>query len=76
MIYAFLNQKGGVGKTILSIHLAAELTKRGSRVLLIDSDPQSSAMSWSSAREEPSFSVVGMPKPTLHKEIMALAADI
>jgi chromosome partitioning protein len=76
MIYGFLNQKGGVGKTILSIHLAAELTKRGSRVLLIDSDLQGSAMSWSSAREEPSFSVVGMPKPTLHKEIMALAADI
>lgn len=35
MIYAFLNQKGGVGKTTLSIHTAAELSRRGRRVLLI-----------------------------------------
>lgn len=75
MIYAFLNQKGGVGKTTLAIHLAAELSRRGSRVLLIDADPQGSAMAWSGAREEPAFSVIGMPKVTLHKEVMAIAAD-
>ena len=75
MIYSVLNQKGGVGKTTLSIHLAAELSRRNRRVLLIDADPQGSSLAWSNFREEPGFTVVGMPKPTLHKEITSLAKD-
>ena len=70
MIYAFLSQKGGVGKTTLSIHLADALARRGSRVLLIDADPQQSAMKWSTFRAgENKFSVIAMAKPTLHKEL-------
>ncbi|WP_231756454.1 ParA family partition ATPase [Lignipirellula cremea] len=74
MIYAFLNQKGGVGKTTLSIHTAAELTRRKRRVLLIDADPQGSALAWSNCRETPDFTVVGMAKSSLHKEIQQLAS--
>tara|TARA_R110002049_G_scaffold46487_1_gene135216 strand:+ start:180707 stop:181327 length:621 start_codon:yes stop_codon:yes gene_type:complete len=75
MIYAFLSQKGGVGKTTLSIHTADELSRRRRRVLLVDADPQGSALSWSNGREKATFSVIGMPKATLHKEIESIAAD-
>jgi chromosome partitioning protein len=70
MIIGVLNQKGGVGKTTLSIGIAAELARQGTRVLLIDADPQGSSLDWAAAREGAAlFSIVGLPRATIHKEI-------
>ena len=70
MIIGVLNQKGGVGKTTLSVNIAAALAHSGARVLLIDADPQGSSLDWSAAREgDPIFSVVGLPRASVHKEI-------
>ena len=41
--YVFANQKGGVGRTTITLGVAAAMAERRARVLLIDLDPQASA---------------------------------
>ena len=52
MIYAFCGQKGGIGKSAAAICVAAEAFARGKRTLLVDADPQGTALTWSSVAAE------------------------
>ncbi|QKT04217.1 AAA family ATPase [Ectothiorhodospiraceae bacterium 2226] len=50
-VIAVVNQKGGTGKTTLSMNLAAGLSRRG-RTLVVDADPQGSATQWARLSSE------------------------
>jgi chromosome partitioning protein len=70
-VVAVANQKGGCGKTTISMNLAGCLARAGYKVLLVDADPQASAIQWRNNREESAlpFHVQSFPFPTLHKEL-------
>ncbi len=52
MIIAIAGQKGGSGKSTLAIHLAAEWSHAGHRVLIVDADPQGTSLTWSEVADE------------------------
>jgi chromosome partitioning protein len=69
MIISFLQQKGGAGKSMLSINVACALKELGKSVLLIDADPQATARTWHSQNDGTKLEVIGLDRPTIEKDL-------
>ena len=79
-VIAVVNQKGGAGKTTLTMQLAGSIAKRGMKVLVVDTDPQGTATRWaSSAPEDTPFpaAVIGLSAAggKVHREIIKFKDD-
>ena len=59
-ILSIFNNKGGVGKTTSAVNLAAELGRKGNRVLIIDLDPQCNATGYIGGHYPPSEGSYGL----------------
>lgn len=73
-IISVVNQKGGSGKTTVSMQLAGSLSQRSFKVLVVDADPQGTATRWAaSAADDRPFpaAVVGLSAASakVHREV-------
>ena len=78
MRVAIVNLKGGTAKTTSAVFLAAAFARRG-RTLVVDCDPQGSALAWAEDAEhegaELGFNIVSLPTRDVHKRVAKLAVD-
>ena len=79
-IIAVVNQKGGSGKTTISMQLAGALARRGNKILVVDADPQGTATRWAASAEDQTpfpASVVGLSAANnkVHREVKKFVDD-
>src|SRR3954471_24075706 len=68
---AILSQKGGTGKTTLTLHLAVASERAGMSAAVIDLDPQASAAGWKDSRPGETPVVVSIPSSRLPQAVQA-----
>lgn len=71
---AILSQKGGTGKTTLTLHLAVAAERRDVPVAIIDLDPQASAAGWKDSRADELPSVTSIQVSRLGKALQVAEA--
>ena len=71
---AVIAQKGGVGKTTLTVNLAVAASREGQSVAVVDLDPQATAASWGDRRTEDVPVVVSAQAARL-VHVLAAAAE-
>lgn len=79
-IIAVVNQKGGSGKTTVSMQLAGAIARRSNKILVVDADPQGTATRWAaSADDETPFpaGVIGLSAASnkVHREVKKFIDD-
>lgn len=72
-VLAVVNLKGGAGKTTSTAWCAHALHERGRRVLVVDADPQRSALTWHQAAGWP-LACFALPSEKLQREVPGHAA--
>ena len=79
IVIAFSSLKGGVGKSTLSLNVAACLHRAGHRTLIVDADPQGTCAAWSSRAAELEHDgppVVAMTGASLRRDLATRTASI
>ena len=66
---AIVSQKGGSGKTTLSVNLAAAAEAAGHIALIIDTDPQATASQWSAWRSDKAPEVIDSAPPRIQHKV-------
>jgi chromosome partitioning protein len=80
-IIAVTQQKGGVGKSTIAMHLGAAFHEKGKRVLVVDADGQNTLVHWASASTDGDtgipFPVVNLAEAggQIHREIKKFIGD-
>ncbi len=70
-IIAIVSQKGGSGKTTLSVNLAAAAEAAGAVALIIDADPQATASQWGAWRSDKAPEVIDSAPPRILAKVEA-----
>jgi chromosome partitioning protein len=73
-VITIANLKGGSSKTTTAAYLAHALYEAGLSVLVVDADPQASALRWSEAAGWP-MPTVGLPVRTLHTQLAGIIGE-